>query len=62
MIPLLNYWPARRDSNPRSSESESAALSSCATGRFFPIIPLLAFSFKKIIIVKKPLFAKPYFL
>ena len=24
-------WPARRDSNPRSSESESAALSSCAT-------------------------------
>ena len=25
-------WPARRDSNPRSSESESAALSSCATG------------------------------
>ena len=25
------FWPARRDSNPRSSESESAALSSCAT-------------------------------
>ena len=25
-------WPARRDLNPRSSESESAALSSCATG------------------------------
>ena len=24
-------WPARRDSNPRSSESESAALSNCAT-------------------------------
>lgn len=28
----LSLWPARRDSNPRSSESESAALSSCATG------------------------------
>ena len=25
-------WPAGRDSNPRSSESESAALSNCATG------------------------------
>ena len=25
------FWPARRDSNPRSSESESAALSNCAT-------------------------------
>ena len=24
------FWPAQRDSNPRSSESESAALSSCA--------------------------------
>lgn len=36
----LSLWPARRDSNPRSSESESAALSSCATGgyseRFLP--------------------------
>ena len=30
-IPPLFYWPARRDLNPRSSESESAALSSCAT-------------------------------
>ena len=28
----LRLWPARRDLNPRSSESESAALSSCATG------------------------------
>ncbi len=27
-------WPARRDSNPRSSESESAALSNCATGGY----------------------------
>ena len=27
-------WPARRDSNPRSSESESAALSSCATSGY----------------------------
>ena len=30
------FWPARRDSNPRSSESESAALSSCATGGYKP--------------------------
>ena len=30
----LSFWPARRDSNPRSSESESAALSSCATGGY----------------------------
>lgn len=27
-----DLWPARRDSNPCSSESESAALSGCATG------------------------------
>ena len=30
----LSLWPARRDSNPHSSESESAALSSCATGGY----------------------------
>ena len=28
----LLIWPARRDSNPRPSESESAAISSFATG------------------------------
>ena len=28
-------WPARRDSNPRPPESESDALSSCATGGYF---------------------------
>ena len=28
------FWPARKDSNLRPSESESDALSSCATGRF----------------------------
>ena len=28
------FWPARRDSNPRSSESESAALSGCATSGY----------------------------
>ena len=28
-------WPARRDSNPRPPESESDALSNCATGGFF---------------------------
>ncbi len=33
---MLSLWPARRDSNPRSSESESAALSSCATGGYRP--------------------------
>ncbi len=26
------FWPARRDLNPRPSESESAAISSFATG------------------------------
>ena len=30
-------WPARRDLNPRSSESESAALSNCATGGYINI-------------------------
>ena len=28
-------WPARRDLNPRPSESESAALSSWATGGYY---------------------------
>ena len=28
------FWPARKDSNLRPSESESDALSSCATGRW----------------------------
>ena len=28
------FWPARQDSNLRPSESESDALSSCATGRY----------------------------
>ena len=28
------HWPARRDSNPRPSESESAAISSFATGGY----------------------------
>lgn len=27
------FWPARRDLNPHSPESESVALSNCATGR-----------------------------
>ena len=31
-------WPARRDSNPRSSESESAAISSFATGGYITIL------------------------
>ena len=30
----LGCWPARKDSNLRPSESESDALSSCATGRY----------------------------
>ena len=30
----LGFWPARKDSNLRPSESESDALSSCATGRY----------------------------
>ena len=28
---VVSFWPARRDSNPRPSESESAAISSFAT-------------------------------
>ena len=34
----LFSWPARRDSNPRPSESESAAISSFATGGCADII------------------------
>ena len=30
---LFCFWPTRKDSNLRPSESESDALSSCATGR-----------------------------
>ena len=32
---FLFCWPARKDLNLRPSESESDALSSCATGRYF---------------------------
>ena len=32
------YWPARRDLNSRSPESESVALSSCATGGYLAAI------------------------
>ena len=35
-----HLWPARKDSNLRPSESESDALSSCATGRYCLIIIL----------------------
>ena len=35
---LFLFWPARRDSNPRPSESESAAISSFATGGCADII------------------------
>ena len=31
---VLFYWPTRKDSNLRPSESESDALSSCATGSY----------------------------
>ena len=34
----LSFWPARQDSNLRSQESESCALSSCATGSYFTCI------------------------
>ena len=30
----FSFWPTRKDSNLRPSESESDALSSCATGRY----------------------------
>ena len=32
---LVDFWPTRKDLNLRPSESESDALSSCATGRYF---------------------------
>ena len=31
---MSEVWPTRKDSNLRPSESESDALSSCATGRY----------------------------
>ena len=34
-FPRGAFWPARQDSNLRPQESESCALSSCATGRYF---------------------------
>ena len=35
LIEIRRFWPARRDSNTRPSESESDALSDCATGGLF---------------------------
>lgn len=35
---MFLLWPARRDSNPRPSESESAAISSFATGGYIIIL------------------------
>ena len=40
LIPSDVLWPARRDSNPQSSESESDALSGYATGGYRIILPL----------------------
>ena len=37
------FWPARKDSNLRPSESESDALSSCATGRDVSLLILSFF-------------------
>ena len=38
------FWPTRKDSNLRPSESESDALSSCATGRDELILPFATFN------------------
>ena len=53
----LGIWSARRDLNPRSSESESAALSSCATDGnikhgIFPCFYLLLFESLKYVLYK----------
>ena len=45
------FWPARTDSNRWPSESESDALSSCATGRYECIIPYLMRNFNRILTI-----------
>ena len=50
---MVNFflWPARRDSNPRSPESESVALSNCATdgNPYYYIINFSFFQEKKLL-------------
>ena len=41
------FWPTRKDSNLRPSESESDALSSCATGRYFVYLGIIPQSREK---------------
>ena len=59
MLPPIRVWPARQDLNLRPRESESRALSSCATGRFYTlnIIPH-NFRFFNKIVNKKGLYEK----
>ena len=45
---VLFNWPARRDSNPWPSESESAAISSFATGGYLPLLAAFYFSFLRL--------------
>ena len=37
------FWPARKDLNLRPSESESDALSSCATGRYIKLAQIILY-------------------
>ena len=46
---VLLFWPVRRDSNPRSSESESAALSNCATDGYIKHYNIICFVFQELI-------------
>ena len=48
------FWPTRKDSNLRPSESESDALSSCATGRY----EILPHHYSILAKKKQPLFQK----
>ena len=52
-LKLVDFWPARQDLNLRPSESESDALSSCATGRYKYIIAHFCEIFNHILAINK---------
>ena len=53
-VQMSEVWPTRKDSNLRPSESESDALSSCATGRY----EILPHHYSILAKKKQPLFQK----
>ena len=55
---IQGFWPTRADSNRWPSESESDALSSCATGRYYFIILSQKALLVKHILPKKQSFLK----